>query len=901
MTAIGRSGARVGAAAVAVGLSLAGPQAAATAVAQTSAEGPGPASAEPSVSSNGSGAQSDNRAVRLPRSSRVSHRPHTAPRAAAAAVAADTGGQPAIDPASPRGLGRAARAVPGDTLGAAGSAPAGRVARPGRDGLRRVEHAGPPDTETSTAATSTTTTAASALPPGGAPSAQPDTAAFAAGDTGPAPAAAQADSAPPAAAPWRPSPATPFGSFGAAVGGAIDSAVNWLSGLPASPISEFLQGALLLVRRTLLNFIAAVGAGQTGQTATASPYLSEEELRAHLLALAEQQYGSLFGQTVPDYGYFGYRWSDSPAVPSGIRGGGESGGVVSDTNTQVDGVDEADFVETDGRYLYVARNGTLTILDAESGSSAQAALSGYVVGQFLFGDRLTVITQSGGGWFGPTARLAYGPWWDWNPQTTVTVFDVSDRAAPAVAGQTVFDGAYRDSRSVDGTVYLVLDRALKLPEPLYTEVPATKTVTTPAIVDRPYPGPLTYRTYETWDDYVARVGDQIAALSLPHAYAVGADETFVDLGVIAGAGQIVRAQSADDATLLTVVSVDSGSSDSAAAGFASAAGSLVSSSGTTVYMTPNALYLATAQDSHSDTGSSTSTRIERFLIDGTDVGWQATGLVPGTLINQFAMDERDGYLRVAAYTWNSQWAGGTWATVNHSGVYVLDTAGETLDLVGSVTGLAPGEQLYAARFVGDTAYLVTFLQTDPLFAIDLADPANPSLEGELVIPGFSNYLQSVGEGLLLGIGQEREPGTWNNRLHVSLFDVSDGADLTQIERQFLDESAQWSWSQAQFDHHALLYSPEDALLVVPVAASGPDPATGDYRYQTSLHVLRVDNGIETLGVIHTAGIVERTVRIGDVLYAITDSHITAYRLSDLGEIGMTALNQTPGPPVGILA
>lgn len=228
--------------------------------------------------------------------------------------------------------------------------------------------------------------------------------------------------------------------------------------------------------------------------------------------------------------------------------------------------------------------------------------------------------------------------------------------------------------------------------------------------------------------------------------------------------------------------------------------------------------------------------------------------------------------------------------MNDNGVYVLDTEGDTLDVVGSVTGLAPGEQLYAVRFAGDTAYLVTFLRTDPLFAVDLSDPAAPSVEGELVIPGFSNYLQSVGEGLLLGIGQEREAGTWNTRMHVSLFDVSDGADLTQIDRQFLDSDAQWSWSEAQFDHHAVLYSAEDGLLVVPVAASGYDPQTGAYRYDTTLQVLGVDaTGITVRGVIHTDGTVNRTVRIGDVLYAIGEDQVTAYSLADLSEIGRAPL------------
>lgn len=904
MAAITRCGAGIGAAAVAAGLTLTGPQAVGIAAAQTGDEGLAATGSDTSTAESSDGSRGGHRVAR---GSGAAVREHPAPEPAAAVAADDhdddDGAQkPVSEPQPTPRQERLTRAVGAAGYGGAatGAAPAERADRSRRHGAAGGEQAAAPPKDPP----------AATGPTGSAPDGNPnpefataDPPAQSADATGPGPAAAQpADSFPanpgPQTAPAVPVSAKPLAVLGAAVGNVIDSAVKWLSGQPANPMTEFLQGALLLVRRTLLGVIAAAaGGGHSGQTAAASPYLTDEELRAHLLALAQQQYGSLFGQTVPDYGYFGYKWLDG--APEGIPLRGNAPGAVSDTNTQVDGVDEADFVETDGRYLYVARNGTLTILDAESGETAQTTLSGHVVGQYLSGDRLTVISQSGGGWYGPTVRIAYGPWWDWNPQTTVTVFDVSDRAAPTVAGQTVYDGAYRDSRSVDGTVYLVLDRTLRPPEPLYTEVPATKTGTSEQTgliaVDRPYPGPVTQRTYQTWDEYVARVGDQITSLSLPHAYAVGADGALIDLGVIADADQIVRPRSGDDSTLLTVVSVDSAAEG---AGFASAAGSLVNSAGTTVYMTPGALYLGTTQDGYSDNGSSTSTRIERFLIDGTTVSWQAAGVVPGTLINQFAMDERDGYLRVAAYTWNSQWAGGTWATVNHSGVYVLDTAGETLDVVGSVTGLAPGEQLYAARFVGETAYLVTFLQTDPLFAINLSDPAHPVLEGELVIPGFSNYLQSVGEGLLVGIGQEREPGTWNTRLHVSLFDVTDGANLTQIERQFLDESAQWSWSQAQFDHHALLYSPDPAgtaggILVVPVSASGPDPDTGEHRYRTSLHVLRVGEGIETMGVIRTDGIVERTVRIGDVLYAITDSHITTYRLTDLTEIGSIPIGQSP--------
>lgn len=674
--------------------------------------------------------------------------------------------------------------------------------------------------------------------------------------------------------------AAPVAVMTIAVTNFFDSASHWLSALPASPIADFLQGALMLVRRTVLSLMPSASAGQIGGPTQATPYLTDQELRDYLLSLAHQQYAGQFGQTVPVYDYYPY-----PVYKLD-----DATGTTSGTNTQVDGVDEADFVETDGHYVYVARNNALTILTGSTISS-QTSLSGNVVGSYLDGDRLTVITQTGGGWYGPMVKMAPGAFWNYNPQTTVTVYDLTDRTAPTVAVQTVFDGAYRDSRAVDGNVYLVLDRNLNLPAPEYTDEPVTRTDL------RDDSGVIAYRTYETWDHYVSRVGGQIDTLALPHAYAVDADGTTVDLGVIAGGGDVVRPRSGDQPSMITVVSVDShGDPGSAGSGFADSVATFATANSNTVYMTTDALYVATAQDSYSDFGSSTDTRIDRFTVNGTEVGWQASGLVTGTLINQFAMDEQEGYLRVATHNWSSQFAGGTWATVNDSGVYVLDTAGDTLDVVGSVTGLAPGEQLYSVRFDGDKAYLVTFLRTDPLFVVDLTDPTAPAVEGELVIPGFSNYLQSVGDGLLLGIGQEREAGTWNTRLHVSLFDVSNGSAPIQIDRQVLDETAQWSGSDAQFDSHALLYSAGDGLLVVPVSGGGYDASSGEYHYENLLSVMRVDSGgIHVIGQIRTDQPVLRTVRIGDVIYAVSDDQVTAYSLTDLSEISRTPLGTTSTP------
>ena len=848
--AMKRRGARVGAAAFVLGVSLAGPQTTGVATADGT-EADSPAVTAGPAAPGGRATARAGRADRSAGNSTSTSATPAPPRSAAARAGARVSHPaPKVSP----NAGSPNAGSPNSGSPNAGSAD-----------HRQVLHTPPAAAATGIGAASPAVTTASAA--GGAPAARrPRTAA-----TVVVPSAHTASVA-----------AQPLAMMTVAVTSFFDSASHWLSGLPTSPITDFLQGALLLVRRTVLTLMPGAGASQTGGQTQTTPYMTDQELGAYLLSLAHQQYAGQFGQTVPVYNYYPY--------PVYRLDG--TAGPTSDTNTQVNGVDEADFVETDGHYVYVARNNALTILDGSTISS-QTSLSGDVVGQYLDGDRLTVITQTGGGWYGPMIKMAPGAFWNWNPQTTVTVYDLTDRTAPVVASQTLFDGAYRDSRAVDGNVYLVLDRNVNLPAPEYTDEPVADGRRPDGDL-RGDSGVIAYRTYETWDHYAARVGDQITTLSLPHAYSVDADGNTVDLGVIAGAGDVVRPSTGDQQSMVTVVAVDSHTPS--ASGFASSVATFTTPNSSTVYMTTDALYLATAQDNYTDFGSSTDTLIDRFTINGTEVGWQARGVVTGTLINQFAMDEQDGYLRVATHNWSSQFAGSTWATVNDSGVYVLDTAGDTLDVVGSVTGLAPGEQLYAVRFAGDKAYLVTFLRTDPLFVVDLSDPTSPAVEGELVIPGFSNYLQSVGDGLLLGIGQEREAGTWNTRLHVSLFDVSTGSTPTQIERQMLLENAQWSGSDAQFDSHALLYSAEDGLLVVPVSGGGYDAGTGSYHYENVLSVMRVDaEGIHVVGHIQTDQPVLRTVRIGDVLYAVSEDQVTAYSLTDLSEISRTPLGTRPTP------
>lgn len=857
-------GARVGVAAFALGISLAGPQAAGIAAAE-------PAEHDTSASTAAQPAQADGQRPR-------GRAPQAAPTAESTPRAARRGRVSPVPAAAADPVVAPVEDIVEETVE---PQPTRRAAGRDRaaDRARDSEPASIPAPPTPSAASATAVAATSNIATTIADVRAPAPAATAPAPTtvtAVLPAAATANVQAAAAAP-APAASTPVvAALGAAITGFFDSTANWLSTLPASPLTRMLEGTLLLVRRSFFTVFPALNVGQTtGQTSPDPAYFTDDQLQDYLLGLAEQQYGDLFGKTVPVYGYGPYPvYLKVDGVPT-----------PSDTNTGVDGVDEADYVESDGQYLYTARNDRLTIVRTDDLSVAsESTLSGDVVGEYLSGDRLTVVSQSHSGWYGPTVKLAYGYWGPWKPQTTVTVYDVTDRTAPVVVNQTVFDGAYRSSRAVDGVVYLVLQRSVNLPAPQYTDTPIAGT----DAAQRPYPsdGPTAYRTYETWDHYVARVGGNIVDLSLPHAYGVDADGTTVDLGLLAGAGEIVRPQTSEQQSMVTVVTVDAATTTGS--GYADSVAAMVSGWGSAVYMNSGALYVATSQDRSTDTVFSTGTRIDRFAVAGTDVQWRAAGTVDGTLINQFAMDEQDGFLRVATHVSGSELVDGVWISRDDNGVYVLGTSGAELTPVGQLTGLAPGEQMYAVRYVGDTAYLVTFVRTDPLFAVDLSDPTTPTLLGELVVPGFSNYLQSVGDGLLLGIGQEREAGGSDTHLHATLFDVSDGANLTEIDREYLDPGYQWSWSDSQFDHHALLYSTEDGLLVVPVSASGEDAQSG-YRRDQYLAVLRVTAaGLEPVGQIHPSEAVLRTVRIGEVLYAVGDTSVTAYRLSDLSEIASSA-------------
>jgi inhibitor of cysteine peptidase len=276
------------------------------------------------------------------------------------------------------------------------------------------------------------------------------------------------------------------------------------------------------------------------------------------------------------------------------------------------------------------------------------------------------------------------------------------------------------------------------------------------------------------------------------------------------------------------------------------------------------------------------------------------------------MDEKDGYFRIAVTSGHVSRSGA--ATSND--VYVLNAS---LGVVGSVTGLAPGEDIYSVRFMGDRCYMVTFKKVDPLFTIDLSDPENPKVLGKLKIPGYSDYLHPYDENTLIGIGKETveaEEGdfAWYQGVKISLFDVSDVENPRELAK--IEIGDRGSDSPALHDHKAVLFSRERNLLVIPItvaevdeddyASAPPDNAHGEYVDQGAyvFHVSRED-GIELTGrvthiddpeVFLKSGyyfdsdlFVERSLYIEDSLYTISRGMVKVNALADLAEIASVPL------------
>lgn len=523
----------------------------------------------------------------------------------------------------------------------------------------------------------------------------------------------------------------------------------------------------------------------------------------------------------------------------------------SETNIQVEGVDEMDMVKTDGSHLFIANYQGINIVKAypakalsnlsfiPSSSLIELSLGNCTVspqGIFLDGDNLVVISMI----------YDWGPFNEWNEamgtiasigeMTAISLVDVSDPSSPVLEKSWGISGYVVGARMIGGVVYVISQEWIWFAD----EVPL------PRIMN----------------------GKEVVELE-------GSDIRYDPQGDLRDG-------------YINLIAIDMNSFEfetlSVLAGWTS-----------TVYMSHESIYIAMrnwepiplfgsavgANEVYSNIMSS----IFSIEVSGVSMQPVAKGEVPGWLLNQFSMDEYEGHLRVVTTT--------SWQPPENC-VFVLD---RSLNVSGSLSGIGPSETVQAARFYGDLLYLVTFERIDPLFVIDLKDPSNPVALGELEVPGFSAYLHRINQDRVIGIGME------NSSVKVAMYDVSDPYSPIEVSKYLVE--GEYSYSEALWDHHAILIDAQKGLLVISLRYLNSSNET--WVHGTAVFNVS-DDEVTLRGIIDLGewSWNPRSVYIDDLLYSISTTTIMVNDIADLSEVNLLVFQAQSGywneyPEVGILS
>jgi hypothetical protein len=599
------------------------------------------------------------------------------------------------------------------------------------------------------------------------------------------------------------------------------------------------------------------------------------------------------------------------AAAPGLREatGSVGDGSHSTTNVQVAGVDEPDIVKTDGRRVLVLTEGELHVTDV-TGDRPRVLGSWTPQGWWpesllLHGDRVLVLGGGGevlarpepgfevqpdtGAGAGPRQRFGQGsgggpaldpgPWTDPSrPLPTpdgrtfrVALLDISDPARITAVSQFAAEGSHVAARLVDDVARLVVRTEPGAPPAVHHDgtnggsdaLEANRAAIRDATIDRWLPWSVRQNADGTRSE-----GPLLDCRRL-HAPA-----TFSGFGTL---------------TVLTVGMQDASLPRDATGILAGAE---------TVHADGERLHVATnrwvdwqrlSPEDQRALHERYTTEVHAFdTSDTRATRYVASGQVEGRLLDQWALDRHAGHLRVAT-TEGTPWGDGP---TSESAVTVLAERGRELVQVGRVAGMGIGERIYAVRFLGDVGYVVTFREVDPLYTLDLRDPAAPQVTGELKITGYSSYLHPVGDGLLLGVGQDATEQGVVTGTQLSLFDVSDPAAPTRLHQVTLPGGT----SEVEHDHRAFLHWTPTGLTVVPVEQRAWDEPAGGSTFLGALgYELDRENGFLEVGrVTHVrddAGAggwgapVRRSLVVADRLLTVSDRGLL---LSDLGTLAEVA-------------
>ncbi|MGZ4850248.1 MAG: beta-propeller domain-containing protein [Candidatus Bathyarchaeia archaeon] len=577
----------------------------------------------------------------------------------------------------------------------------------------------------------------------------------------------------------------------------------------------------------------------------------------------------------------------------------DSANSYSTTNIQVAGVDEADTVKTDGQYIYTLMstqatgyyygygsyssetNNAVCILRADPqspGIISRISLGNDTEPAGLFlsqdGNRLVVLASKyqtyiyGNGIMPPISSSGGGvampmiPAYQADVYTYINVYDISNKADSVLSRNFTVSGSYFNSRMIGNYVYAVISQ----PATVYNN-----DVTLPSV-------------------YNGKIETNVSPSNIYYADMVESNyytyTSFFGINVL------------DDTQQPTNMTVMMGGAS-------------------TMYVSQNNIYVT--YPTWTNNGQYTS--IYRVSINGTQLTFEAQSNVPGYVINQYAMDEYNGYFRVA-----TNWQGETTSALNKqttskvNNVYILDS---NLTTIGKLEGLAQNENLHSVRFMGNKCYLVTFKKTDPLFVIDVSNPETPKVLGSLQIPGYSDYLHPYDETHLIGLGKQAVDSNygdfaWYQGIKLALFDVSNVNNPTQLSNYVIGDRG--TDSLALTEPKAFLFDKEKGLLVIPISLAIVDNSTGqaqDSSYGQTVwqgayvFSLSLDGGFTLKGTVthldpsllnaqgylkNTAGYyntqnneITRSLYIGNTLYTFSNAEVKLDSLTDMTQIAQINL------------
>ena len=510
--------------------------------------------------------------------------------------------------------------------------------------------------------------------------------------------------------------------------------------------------------------------------------------------------------------------ADSEAADSGSTV--SYAGDYSQTNVQTEGVDEGDVVKTDGRYLYIIREGReVQIVSIQAGKMAEVAVirptleqsENSILDMYLTGDTLQIICQRYDADMQEDGEDAY--YMNYRGITSVCTYDLTDRANPVHVGTTEQEGTYYTSRKSGEYLYL------------FTSV---------------YPQESLIRQY-------ADQGKEYGLIPLVNGETMAASDIYIP-----------KEDDRGGTEYMLITSVNENKPDQIADQKA------ILESASRFYVSTENIYL----ERENWEAGSTQTAIARFSFSQGKIKGESAGVVNGAVTDDFATNEYDGFLRVLTTQWNDSGS-------QTNNVYVLD---QNMEIVGKIDNLAEDESIYSARFMGNTGYFVTYRQVDPLFSVDFSDPTHPKILGELKVSGFSEYLHFYGENRLLGIGWETDPETGATKgLKLSMFDVSDPADVKEVDKLVIKNI---DYFPGEYNYKALTVSPEKNVIGLAASSYESSGTVNSYMVfsydEKEGFLTDLTYGLQEGGNVSAEEV--RGVYADDTFYVADGNNVTAFNM-----------------------